>query len=188
MPKIVKSRKRFVVYMIRCLVTSKVYVGSTQDEVERMNNHFSLLNRREHHSIKLQRAYDKYGEKSFDFVICERELLEHEVRFAERNWIRLQDSFRNGYNMTDYTGQGTSLPEEQKRKMSKAALEVGRRFLVRQGRSERAKKQHQEGRIGRKKALHKYKTCKRCETVFELERNPRNGAWRENKLCEECAN
>lgn len=190
MSTIIEGRKsrRFVVYMIRCRSTGKCYIGSTDDEVRRMEAHFGNLKRGTHHSIKLQRAYFKYGDSRFDFVICERELLDHEVRLSEQNWIRREASFKNGYNMTDYTGQGTSIPYTHRLKISKGAKRAGKDPELRLKRSIQAKKQHEEGRFNYKgRPEFKLKKCTKCREEFEVGRNPKSGLYRENKLCIKCA-
>ena len=186
----IKSRKnrQFVVYMIRCITSGKCYVGSTDDEVRRMDDHFANLKRGSHHSIKLQRAYIKYGEQAFDFVICERGLLDFEVRQIELNWINRENSFKGGYNMTTFTGQGTTIPIEHRRKMSIGSKKAGKNPELRLKRSLQAKKQHAEGRFNyRKRIESKSKICQKCRVEFELERNSVTGTYRENKLCKPCS-
>ena len=59
------------IYQIRNLVNGKVYVGSAVNLQHRRREHRSDLRNGNHHSIKLQRAYNKYGESSFAFEILE---------------------------------------------------------------------------------------------------------------------
>ena len=59
------------IYQIRNLVNGKVYVGSAVNLQHRRREHRSDLRNGTHHSIKLQRAYNKYGESSFAFEILE---------------------------------------------------------------------------------------------------------------------
>ena len=58
-------------YIIRNKVNDKFYLGSTNNYHKRKINHFSQLRCDKHHSIHLQRAYDKYGEDNFEFIIIE---------------------------------------------------------------------------------------------------------------------
>lgn len=177
-----------MVYEIRCSVTGKSYVGSTNNSVGRMNSHFGLLKRGKHHSIKLQRAWDKYGEATFYFDLCDYGISRERIRDAEQRWIDRLDSFKNGYNMTNYTGHGTKMPLEQRTKISEAAKRVGQNLDLRKFRSEQAKAMHRAGMIRYHSVqVSKTKSCKYCGVEFELERNPRTGAWKENKLCEACA-
>ncbi len=70
------------IYKILNKSNNKCYIGSTINFNDRRNLHFSKLKRGKHHSIILQRAYDKYGIDNFEFIIleeCENDnLLERE--------------------------------------------------------------------------------------------------------------
>lgn len=59
------------VYKIINNVNNKYYVGSTKQYKKRINQHKSTLKRGKHANIKLQRAWDKYGEEAFTFFIIE---------------------------------------------------------------------------------------------------------------------
>lgn len=60
------------IYEIVNKESGKRYVGSTGDSFEnRWRQHRSLLRAGNHHSIHLQRAWDKYGEEKFEFRILE---------------------------------------------------------------------------------------------------------------------
>lgn len=65
------------VYKITCMTTGEFYIGSAAKSFKtRRNNHFKQLRRGEHHSFKMQRAWDKHGEASFMFepvVVCRPE-------------------------------------------------------------------------------------------------------------------
>lgn len=60
-----------VIYLIRNTLTEKVYVGSTVRPRHRKNVHFGLLRNGKHHSIHLQRAFDRNGEDAFSFEAVE---------------------------------------------------------------------------------------------------------------------
>jgi group I intron endonuclease len=49
----------------------RFYIGSTCHFKKRKNNHFILLRKNKHHSIKLQNNYNKYGESDLVFKIIE---------------------------------------------------------------------------------------------------------------------
>lgn len=55
------------IYQIKHLASGRVYIGSSQNLRRRLNWHRTALKRGEHHSPKLQRAWDKYGEGAFEF-------------------------------------------------------------------------------------------------------------------------
>lgn len=61
------------VYIIRHLVSDKLYVGSSQSVHRRLGAHKGHLRRGTHHSPYLQNAWNKYGPDAFEFkqvVIC----------------------------------------------------------------------------------------------------------------------
>ena len=89
------------VYRIVCTFTGKVYVGKTkQPPVRRKGHHFNSLRQGIHHSAKLQRAYNKYGSRTFYFEVLENNLTEVGAELRESFWVSYFDSFHNGYNMT----------------------------------------------------------------------------------------
>lgn len=59
------------IYKIVNVYNEKSYIGSSIDIHDRWLVHRKSLNRGNHHSIKLQRAWNKYGEDSFVFIILE---------------------------------------------------------------------------------------------------------------------
>ena len=66
------------IYKILNLKDKKSYIGSTSTIgfEKRWNKHVLDLNNDKHHSIYLQRAWNKYGKSNFDFIIveeCEKE-------------------------------------------------------------------------------------------------------------------
>ena len=61
-----------VVYQISNTINQKVYIGSSSHNrgiTHRWTQHTRALNAKQHHSIILQRAWDKYGKESFVFEI-----------------------------------------------------------------------------------------------------------------------
>jgi len=72
------------VYSIENTVNSHRYVGSTTNYKSRWQTHRSTLRRGKHHSFILQKAWDKYGEKAFDFkllLVCPKDQrIEYETR------------------------------------------------------------------------------------------------------------
>lgn len=59
------------VYIILNLVNSHMYVGSSYDIEHRWRKHREALRRGKHHSPYLQRAWAKYGESAFTFIMVE---------------------------------------------------------------------------------------------------------------------
>jgi group I intron endonuclease len=84
-----------VVYLIKNMVNNKIYVGSAYNFIKRKNIHLSTLRNQKHKNCKLQRAYNKYGENSFEFEIIQ-ECDKKEVLLFEQHFI---DTLRPFYNI-----------------------------------------------------------------------------------------
>lgn len=86
------------VYQIRCLVSGKVYVGSTVRFRKRWIAHVTDLNKGIHHTQALQNAWNKYGAESFVFEILELADKPDLIRL-EQEWMERLKPFRGrGYN------------------------------------------------------------------------------------------
>ena len=59
------------IYLIRCVPTEKIYVGSSKDIQRRWEKHRQLLRKGSSPCTLLQRAWSKYGEQKFEFEIVE---------------------------------------------------------------------------------------------------------------------
>ena len=85
------------VYIIRCLVNDKVYVGQTLNLKHRINSHRCDL-RKGRGLQKLQADWNLYGEDNFVFeeiIQCETKKQSNEL---EKLYIKRFDSINNGYN------------------------------------------------------------------------------------------
>ena len=111
------------IYEIQNTVNGKRYIGSSVNIKKRWDAHRSALNRNMNVSIKLQRAWEKYGEVSFEFNIIEivngdkKELYER-----EQYYIDLYDSANSGYNISKAAGScaGYHHTEDAKTRISNA--------------------------------------------------------------------
>lgn len=115
----------YYLYSITNTVNNKRYIGITHDFKHRFYEHRYKLRNGKHHSIKLQRAWDKYGEASFDFSI----LSTIEGDFLDASQVEIQtiekyNSYYDGYNAS-FGGDGTNfakITDETRAKMSKAMM------------------------------------------------------------------
>lgn len=64
------ENQSIAVYSIKNIVTGDAYVGSTTNWRHRKAGHLHLLRKNKHHSVWLQRAWNKYGSESFMFLPC----------------------------------------------------------------------------------------------------------------------
>ena len=59
------------IYKLANKINGNFYIGSSKNLELRWKQHKYNLKRKKHINIILQRSWDKYGEKSFDFEIIE---------------------------------------------------------------------------------------------------------------------
>lgn len=84
------KEKKICIYKITNIINNKIYIGSTIDYNRRVNTHLRLLNRNEHHSVKLQNSFNKYGEDNFNFTIIELVDDVSELINIEQKWLNLE--------------------------------------------------------------------------------------------------
>ena len=114
------------IYKIVNTVNGKKYVGSALDIRVRWWKHRQYLRKNNHHSIKLQNAWNKYGEGAFEFSVIEecepiKEILEEREQF----WMDYYKAYDNhNYNVSKIAGrsmQGRKHTKESREKMSKSS-------------------------------------------------------------------
>ena len=88
------------VYCIQNKTTLKRYIGSSKHIKNRLTGHKRSLEQGKHHSVLLQRAWDKYGKICFDFLVIEDCLPETLIE-REQFWMDYFKSYdsKNGYNI-----------------------------------------------------------------------------------------
>ena len=80
------------IYMILNLKTGKCYIGSARNIEKRKKEHFAMLCRNMHHSLKLQNSFNKHGEESFRFSVIEKVSYLDSLITVEQKYIDLYDS------------------------------------------------------------------------------------------------
>lgn len=121
------------IYTIINRINGHEYIGSSVNIKERWRLHVIRLRNNNHHSIHLQRAWNKYGEENFDFVIlikCKPEyLLENEQNYFEKEFpeynicliagsslgIIRSDKYKQKQRIAQ---RGKTISEETRRKIS----------------------------------------------------------------------
>lgn len=111
------------IYCIQNQIDGKCYIGKSVNIPKRWKEHKSLLRNGHHHNRHLQKAWNCYGEESFNFKVLEyanpMELAELEIAYISK-----YKSFgENGYNFTmggDGGLLGMPKTEETRRKISEA--------------------------------------------------------------------
>lgn len=101
------------IYEIVNIANGKRYVGSAVNFSARWRVHRHHLRNGKHHSIALQRAWDKYGEESFEFSIieeCDR------GKLMEREQIHLDMGYDYNCSPTASSSLGVIRRDETKEK------------------------------------------------------------------------
>lgn len=91
------------IYYIQNTVTKQLYIGQSKNLKKRKIRHFSELRHNCHSNKYLQRSFNKYGEKSFEFKVieyCPPSMLD-ELEIAYMNMFNVKE---HGFNMNDGAG------------------------------------------------------------------------------------
>lgn len=91
------------IYKITCTANGKSYIGSSVNIKQRFSEHVIALNKNSHHSIKLQRAWNKYGENAFSFftiLVCAKS----DLLFYEQIILDFYFAVKDGYNICPTAG------------------------------------------------------------------------------------
>jgi len=86
------------VYKIENKITKKIYIGSSYDISRRWTDHIYLLNKGIHHSVHLQKSWNKYGSTVFTFNIIEEcsDILNREQHYLDT--LLKADDYIKGLN------------------------------------------------------------------------------------------
>jgi group I intron endonuclease len=87
------------IYMIKNLITKKVYIGQSTNIVYRFYYHYGKLKKGVHPNTHLQASWNKYGEDNFEFSVID-ECKKDQLNEREIFWIEVFNSFFHGYNQT----------------------------------------------------------------------------------------
>lgn len=111
------------IYVIRHRESGKQYVGSSRDIERRWELHRGSLRRGDHHSILLQRAFNKYGFAAFEFAIVEIVHADDDLLTREQAWIDTASE----YNICRVAGRrdGTKWSDESKARKSEQHKKIG---------------------------------------------------------------
>lgn len=88
----------FGIYKIENKINGKVYIGQSKNIESRWKQHIYDLNNNSHHSYKLQKEWNEYGEYSFEFSVLEKY---DDLDSKEQFYIDKYNSIQKGYNIVD---------------------------------------------------------------------------------------
>ena len=115
--------KHNVIYMLLNIKTKKFYIGSAAHYGNRMAHHITYLRRGKHKNIFLQRAWNKYGEESFEYYILEEVNLSiNTLLNREQYYLDFYKPYDQiiGYNLCSLASRnrfGMKMPESAKKKI-----------------------------------------------------------------------
>jgi group I intron endonuclease len=101
------SLKESGIYCIENAWNEKRYIGSSSNVQLRIKRHIRMLKNGAHHSIKLQAAWNKYGEEAFEAGMMLRCPVEELIEM-EQAMIFAFDAVDNGYNVAAKAGSPMS--------------------------------------------------------------------------------
>lgn len=97
------------IYRIKNNFTEHVYIGSSIDVAARLAQHKRDLRRGQCCNMRLQRAWEKYGESAFSFECIEVVLFPQDLMLREQFWIDTHKINKKAYNMCPAAGSCAGL-------------------------------------------------------------------------------
>lgn len=151
------------IYKIENISNGRYYIGSSQNIRKRRNSHLIQLRKNNHHCSQLQKAYNKYGEKNFKFIVIEvtDNLTDREQYYLDNSDKDIiYNTFMSAYSVSgpDHPMYGKTHTEEAKTKIKE------RRSLQTISHSEETRKKIGKSNIGKKlskESIEKMKKTKR---------------------------
>jgi len=113
---------KFGIYGIRNIENGKWYIGSTYSGFGfnlRWMKHKRQLNGQYHPNEHLQRAWNKYGSDSFEFIVLE-ECSDSMLTVREQAWMRHYNSMNNKYGYNLIGADRHIMSQETREKIRKA--------------------------------------------------------------------
>lgn len=108
------------VYEIKNTLTNHRYIGSSVNIYSRWKLHLYQLEKNKHHSIYLQRVWNKYGKNHFEFNILETcESIRDTLVFLEQKYI---DDLKPEYNTSITAGSPLGCKRSKKFKNNLSKL------------------------------------------------------------------
>ena len=170
------DRKKAGIYRIINLINNKVYIGSAISFRKRWNTHlYDLLNNK-HHSILLQRAWDKNGENTFKFEIIEEIVDLTKLIEREQFWLDYYKSYdpEKGYNVGTIAGSRLGVKHSDETKKLFSSQRLGNKWAIGNKHTEEFKEKQRIRQIGNTNA------------VGHSHLNPRKGTTIITKNCPQC--
>ena len=99
----------YYIYKIENLINHKIYIGLTNNIERRRARHFTDLKYNRHQNSFLQKEYNIFGKENFSFNIeFQGDVSYEDISEKEKEYIKLYDSYKNGYNQNEGGNFGPS--------------------------------------------------------------------------------
>ena len=140
------------VYVLRNLITGKVYVGQTTNPKRREWGHFAIA--KQGNERPLYRSIRKHGKENFKFEVIE-ECNDDLINEREQFWVAHYDSYNDekGYNLTK--GGQSKITKETREKLQSAAAKGGSKSLTNRWNNPQWRKQQCKRISDQNRKLHK---------------------------------
>jgi len=115
------------IYKIINKINGKYYVGSSKDVKHRWDDHIRELRKNNHYNDYLQKAWNKYGEQSFDFQFIES-VKEEELLLIEQKYLDISVKEQNKCYNLNFEASGGNISEYSREKIRSSKL--GRKASV----------------------------------------------------------
>ena len=112
-----------VIYKIINVVTDDFYVGSAVNHKRRKWEHWTSLKKQQHHCVKLQSAWDEFGEDAFEFSIIE-EVDDDNLLVIEDMYLAINAGQPHCYNTALSTQIPSSTQRDVREKISQSLKET----------------------------------------------------------------
>lgn len=159
------------IYKIKNVINGDFYLGSSGNIIKRFSSHKRALIKGTHHNIKLQNAWNKYGEKAFKFIIFKK-CLKPNLLILEQKYI---DELKPIYNISkDATAPMNGRKHSKKTRKFLSNLHKGNKYNLGRKWTEEQRKNILSKRIGSKRSLKTRrkmsKTAKKINSIGRIDR------------------
>lgn len=137
-----------IIYKVENVINGKIYIGKTTKTLEKRKQAHINSSKAKRDNYYFHNAIRKHGEEAFEWSIVDCCDSEKDLLMMEQEYIKIFDSYNNGYNLT-LGGEGTTgryHSEETKKKISEKAK--GRKV------SEETKKKMSKKRTGENNVMY----------------------------------
>lgn len=168
------------IYAFLNLITGMYYIGSTKDFYKRYHSHKSLLNNGKHDNSYFQRAWTKYGQLNFIFVILAYVEDETKLEEVEQYWLDLTQCYDRtvGYNVRRIANSslGVLHTQETKNKISKTKSDVR---MTDEARENMSKSSANRDKIKWPCIDGSRCKCEKCKEIHRIRNREHSREWRE---------